>query len=73
MGAGGHDLHGSNQGRRLPVPFGAEAVSLGHQTLNRQTRQLDQATQVFKGRGERLEATVGKEPPGAHFDSSRLA
>ena len=42
-----YHFHRPYQGRRLPVAFRAKAISLGHQSLYGNTRQLDQAVQVL--------------------------
>ena len=45
---GGHHLEQSHQGRGLPVTLAAEAVAVGHQSLDGQARQLGQVAEVLE-------------------------
>jgi len=68
-----HDFHRTHEGCGFPVTFSAEAVAIGHEPLNRQTRQLQQAVQVFKGRGKGLEAAFFEEVPHTGFNAGSFA
>ncbi len=70
MLAGAHHLDCAQQRRALPVAFRTKAVALFHQALHRQTRQLGQAVQVFKGGGECLEIAFVEKGLDADFDTS---
>ena len=59
----------ADQRGRLPVPLGAKAVAIAHQTLHRHSGQLRQPVQVLEGRGEGLEVTAFQEVAQADFDS----
>ncbi|CAB4917609.1 unannotated protein [freshwater metagenome] len=69
----GHHLHAAQQHRRLPVALAAEAVTVGHQSLHRQSRQLTQPAEVLEVGGERLEPAVGEELPHSRFDACAVA
>jgi hypothetical protein len=44
-----HEFHGSYKRCRFPVAFGTETVSIGHQTLYRDSWKLCQAVKVLEG------------------------
>src|SRR5260370_41122376 len=72
LGAGTHDFHVPNWARWFPIPFRAEAVPIGHQSLYGNSRKLREATQVFKGIGECAGPGLFKEVPQAQLDSCCL-
>ncbi len=71
--AGAHHLHGAQQGGRLPVALGAEAVATGHQALHGDAGQLRQAVQVFESVGKGVEAAVLQKGAQAQLEAGGLA
>lgn len=67
-----HGLRGAQQRRGLPVALAPEAVTVGHQALDRQTGQLPQTAQVFEVGGEGAEATGGEEVAQSGLDAGRV-
>ena len=54
-------------------PFGAEPVTVGHQPLDGDARQLLEAVEVLERVGECAEPACGQESPQAHLDPGSLA
>ncbi len=71
--AGGHDLHGADHRRGLPVALPAEAVAVGHQALDGESGELLEAVEVLERVGEGDEAAVGEEPAQAELDPRAVA
>src|SRR5689334_6608491 len=75
-GAAGHaDRRGFERAQeygRLPVTFSAEAETVGHQTLHRESGQLAQRAEVFEVRGERAVRARGQEITQTQLDARRV-
>ena len=67
-----HHLHDTHQRRCLPVALGAEAVTVGHESLDSQSRQLDKPVQILEVGGEGFEASLLQEDPHAGLNTCRL-
>ena len=64
----GHDLHQTYHGGYLPVTFCAEAVALLHQSLNGQSGQLLQRTQISEVGNDGLIFLLFQETFKSQFD-----
>ena len=58
-----------HQRGRLPITLAAEAVAIGHQSLDCEARQLSQAAEVLEVRRERGEPAVLEEVAEPGFDA----
>ena len=63
----GHDLEDPHQHRRLPVALAPEAVAVGHEPLDGDTRELAQASEILEVSGERVEVASVEERPQAYL------
>ena len=64
-----HRLERVHERRRLPVALATEAVAVGHQPLDGQTRELAQPTEVLEVGRERSEPAVTEELTESGLDA----
>ena len=54
-------LHGAHDGRGFPVAFTCKAVTIGHEALDGEARELGKAMQILEGVAESRESTLLQE------------
>ena len=69
----GDDFHRAKERACFPIAFATEAVTIGHEALNGEARELLETVQVLKVCGEALEIAIFEERAQTEFDSRPIA